>query len=164
MKKSDIFEKESVFVRELKEFCKQDEKAAPPYKDKLEEATEHFEELINQAQLITKVSDRLQHKLNNLNDKLNIKNVELQETIDELTKARASRKATTIVLVVAVVLFLVSEAVLEPYIESHTSNVYLGFGAKFALMLLLKPIDFFVEKWLLDDALRKTKGKQEDES
>ncbi len=161
MKKSDIFEKESEFVRELKEFCIQEEKSALHYKEKLEEATAHFEELINQAQLITKVSDRLQHKLNNLNDKLNIKNVELQETIDELTKARASRKATTIVLIVAVVLFLVSEAVLEPYIESHTSNVYLGFGAKFALMLLLKPIDFFLEKWLLDDAIKKTKGKQE---
>lgn len=143
------------------EFCKLGQASDEEFKAKLEETALYYEELINQAQLITKVSDRLQHKLNNLNDKLNVKNVELQETIDELTKARASRKATTIVLMVAVVLFLVSEAVLEPYIESHTTNVYLGFGAKFALMLLLKPIDFVVEKWLMADAIKKAKKAKE---
>ena len=99
-----------------------------------------------------------------MNDKLNVKNIELQETIDELTKARASRKATTIVLVVAIALFFFSEALLEPYIESHTSNFYLGFAAKFGLMLLLKPIDFVIEKWLLQDALKKAgkAGKDSD--
>jgi hypothetical protein len=155
MKKSEIFEKEGNYVEELREYCDSQSANVPELRTKLLETVDHYEELINQAQLITKVSDRLQHKLNNLNDKLNVKNIELQETIDELTKARASRKATTIVLVVAIALFFFSEALLEPYIESHTSNFYLGFAAKFGLMLLLKPIDFVIEKWLLQDALKK---------
>ena len=123
-----------------------------------------YEELLGQTKLVTSVSDRLQGKLNRAYDKiqkfnsdLESKNIELQETIDELTKARASKKAATIVIVLAVLLFLISEGIIEPTVEANTTNPYIGFAFKGVIALLIKPLETLVEKQLLKNA---TKNKR----
>ena len=52
-------------------------------------------------------------------------------------------------------LFIVSEVMLEPIIEQNTNSEYVGLLLKGVIALLLKPIDLLVE-WLL---MRKTLNK-----
>ncbi|SFC70368.1 protein of unknown function [Flexibacter flexilis DSM 6793] len=115
--------------------------------------------------VVTSISDRLQKKLNQanetlqqqaeeirqINQDLNFKNKELQETVDALTKARAGRRAATIVLFIAVGLFIVSEAI-EWVIENMTQNVlavYWVILIKLLIALLLKPIESVLETNIL---------------
>ena len=62
------------------------------------ELCENYEDLLDQTRLLTKVGDKLQNKLNNINQAINDKNIELQNTIDELTRAKVGRKAATLTL------------------------------------------------------------------
>ncbi|MEQ8358784.1 MAG: hypothetical protein RH860_04800 [Cytophagales bacterium] len=155
MAKRHVFEKETAILEHIQEFLAKDGVSKDEYKEELLQIKNYYEDLLDQGMLITKVSDRLQNKLNNLNGKLQDKNVELQNTIDELTKARVGRKATTIVLLVAVALFLISEGVLEPQIEAQIGdNIWLGLLFKGLIALLLKPIETLTEKYLMNQALK----------
>lgn len=161
MAKRHVFEKETAILERIEEFLKRENVGIEDYKTELAEVKHFYEDLLDQGMLITKVSDRLQNKLNNLNAKLNDKNVELQNTIDELTKARVGRKATTIVLLVAIALFIISEGVLEPQIEANLGdNVWMGLLLKGVIALLLKPIETFTEKYLMRQALNNTKAEK----
>ena len=162
MAKKSVFEKESAILEHIQNFLKKEEVNAEEYREEINQISSYYEELLDQAKLITKVSDRLQNKLNNLNAKLNDKNVELQQTIDELTKARVGRRAATIALVVAVVLFLLSEGLLEPQIESYLGpgNVALGLILKGFIALLLKPIETLSERLLMKRALKDAEKKK----
>jgi len=95
------------------------------------------------------VSDKLQKKLDKVNGDLEARNGELQLTIDALTKAKASKKATTIVLILAVVLFLVSEGFLDPIIDLYAGGIAIAMCVKGTLALLLKPVESFIENLLL---------------
>ncbi len=155
MAKRHVFEKETAILEHIQEFVAKDGVSNDQYKEELLQIKNYYEDLLDQGMLITKVSDRLQNKLNNLNGKLQDKNVELQNTIDELTKARVGRKATTIVLLVAIGLFLVSEGLLEPQIEARIGdNLWLGLLFKGLIALLLKPIETLTEKYLMNQALK----------
>ena len=162
MAKRHVFEKETAILEHIQEFLQKDDVSQDQYKEELQQITDYYEDLLDQGMLITKVSDRLQNKLNNLNAKLQDKNVELQNTIDELTKARVGRKATTIVLLVAVALFLVSEGLLEPQIEAQIGdNIWLGLLFKGMIALLLKPIETLTEKYLMNRAIKSNKSNAE---
>ena len=122
----------------------------------------HYEELLDQSKLITKVSDKLQNKLNNLNESLNLKNIELQETIDELTKARVGRQAATISFVILIMLFVLEELMLGPVIDRMTNNnLWYSAGAKFILALLLKPLESAIESFLLKQVKKAQKREKE---
>lgn len=122
----------------------------------------HYEELLDQSRLITKVSDKLQNKLNNLNESLNLKNVELQETIDELTKARIGKQAATISFLILIVLFVLEELMIGPVIDQMTNNnLWYSAGAKFVLALLLKPIESAIESFLLNQVKKAQKKEKE---
>ncbi|MFQ3576017.1 MAG: hypothetical protein SNJ77_06230 [Cytophagales bacterium] len=122
----------------------------------------HYEELLDQSRLITKVSDKLQNKLNNLNESLNLKNIELQETIDELTKARIGRQAATISFVILIVLFVLEELMMGPMIDQMTNNnLWYSAGAKFILALLLKPLESAIESFLLNQVKKAKKREKE---
>ncbi|QNL22942.1 hypothetical protein HZR84_13665 [Hyphobacterium sp. CCMP332] len=165
MAKRHVFEKETAILEHIQEFLEKDGVSKDEYKEELLQIKNYYEDLLDQGMLITKVSDRLQNKLNNLNGKLQDKNVELQNTIDELTKARVGRKATTIVLLVAVALFLISEGVLEPQIEAQIGdNIWLGLLFKGLIALLLKPIETLTEKYLMNQALKGNQKPAETES
>ena len=162
-RKENIYHKEKDYLQRTRDFLDSDEELMQ--KNSLEELnliTDNYEELLDQTVLITRISDRLQKKLDktndklqNLNDQLNDKNIELQDTIDDLVKAKAGRKATTIVFVFALVLFVFSEALIEPYIDSYANNIYLSLSIKAVIAMMIKPLEMLVEKSLLKSARKR---------
>lgn len=170
-KKQNVFPEETKVLKEIQLLLEDEVSDAIEYKKRLTFFTEKYEELLDQTKLITKVSDRQQKKINKINDTLseiNVemerKNVELQDTLDDLSRAKVGRKATTITGVVFVGLFLLTEAFIEPYIENylHTSKGILhdhefavGLSLKGVLALMLRPIERVVEKLLLKQEKEK---------
>lgn len=135
----------------------------------------NFDQLLGDATMITSISDRLQNKLNSANDQLKFqadeinkknqaldsKNKELQETIDELTRARVGRQAATITLFLFVILFVTEEIFIGPQIDAFTNNhLYYGALIKGAVALLLKPLEGFVEKIMLSQVIKAEKKKK----
>ncbi len=161
MGKKGVFEKESAILDHIQNFLEKEDVKDEEFKEEIKQISTYYEELLDQAKLITKVSDRLQNKLNNLNAKLHDKNDELQRTLDELTKAKVGRRAATIALFVTVALFLISEGLVEPQIESALGkgNFALGLAFKGVIALLLKPIETLAEKFLLKRALKDAESK-----
>ena len=164
MSHKGVYEVESAILEHIQNFLEKEDVKEDEYKKEIKQVSIYYQDLLDQAMLITKVSDRLQNKLNKLNSKLNDKNDELQTTIDELTKAKVGRKATTIALVVAVILFLLSEGLVEPQIESYLGPGNIGWGLAFkgVIALLLKPIEILSEKLLMKRALKDAKSKTQD--
>ncbi|GAB4395490.1 MAG: hypothetical protein OHK0053_03800 [Microscillaceae bacterium] len=116
----------------------------------LEDLKEAHEELTTKAEEIERKRQLLE-TTNNL----------LQNTIDELTRTRISKKATTIALLAAILLFFASEIFLEPLVESifnlGKEDSAISFLLKGSIALLLKPIDYLVEWYLMRDIRRKTR-------
>lgn len=84
------------------------------------------------------------------------KNQELSKTVKQLARAKISRKSLSITLIVAVMLFVVSELVVDPYIESYfvrsSELVLLG---KLLIFLMLKPIEDTVRRSLFRSEVKK---------
>jgi len=162
--KENIYHKEKAHLEHTQKFLSSAQEASPEELMKELKATcKNFEELLDQTVLITRISDRLQRKLDKtndklqqLNDQLNDKNIELQNTIDDLIKAKAGRKATSIVFIFALILFVFSEALIDPYIDSNTKNIYLSLAIKGLIAMLIKPFEMLVEEGLLKSARKKT--------
>ena len=96
------------------------------YKEDLDAFGDQYEELVAQTKVITRVSDRLQKKLDGANlqireqnDEIKDKNLELSSTVDQLAKAKVGRRASTIMLTIALALFVLEQVFLEPYIEAN---------------------------------------------
>lgn len=167
-----VFEKEVQALNHAKSVLREKNNSLEKLAKEYEMLSKDYEKLLGDARVITNISDRLQNRLNKANDELNRanrdlqsssaeinrKNDLLQNTIDELTKARVSKKATTIVLMAAILLFLVSEVFLEPIVDSYFQQDFIiNIAIKGSIALLLKPIDYLVEWFLLKDAMRKTR-------
>lgn len=159
---STLYEKEEVFYKGvLKDKESIDENN--PLKVNFNKLSDAYGSLLDEARIITSVSDRLQNKLNRTYDKLQeqseeinkintelaYNNDQLQTTVDELTKVKVSRKAATIVITLAIILFLVSEGLIEPIIEKEIEGPVVGFLLKGIIALLIKPIEVVVEKYLM---------------
>lgn len=154
-RKHDVFENEEKILKRAQEI---NENESDPEKivEEYHYLFEQYAQLLGDARLVTSVSDRLQNKINRTNDKLNeanekitAQNEQLKRTIQQLKEAKVGRKATTIVLLLAVVLFLISEAFIEPQIELIVDDWYIGLVLKGVIALLLKPIENVVEKILI---------------
>jgi len=172
-RKENIYHKEKDYLQRTQDFI-----ASEAYQDtdatktELTSIVENYEELLDQTVLITRISDRLQKKLDktndklvSLNDQLNDKNDELQETIDNLLKAKVGRKATTYVFIFALVLFVFSEALIEPYIEAYyANNIYLSLGVKAVIAMSIKPLEMLVEDGLLKIARKQEMNRKEAEA
>ena len=90
----------------------------------IEQFTTEYEELVAQAKVITRVSDRLQKKLDDANtqikdqnNEIKEKNLKLEETIQQLVKARVGRKASSIILFVAIILCVISHYCKKTFIN-----------------------------------------------
>ena len=84
------------------------------------------------------------------------KNRELQDTIDELTRARIGRKAKALTLAVAVVLFIFQDAILRTALQLLASdNYFLLLAVKMAIIFSLSPINKAIEHHLLKGVMRK---------
>jgi hypothetical protein len=154
MSKANLFDNELTVLSYYAELSKKEGLTVEEYQKEMNKICEHYSELLDQSKLVTKVSDKLQNKLNLANESLELKNTQLQETIDELTKARASKKATTIVLFMAVILFLFSEGLIDPIIDDYTSSLFIGLSIKGLIALLIKPIEYLIENFILKTAVK----------
>lgn len=170
-RKENIFQKEKAFVQQAEEFIANEKNhSVDNLRDEFKNLTGNYSELIDQIVLITRISDRLQKKLDQTNEKLSDlnaeledKNIELQNTIDDLKKAKIGRRATTYVFIFALVLFVFSEALIEPYIDSYANNIYISLAIKAVIAMSIKPIEMLVEESLLKAARRRSL-KQKDDS
>ncbi len=132
------------------------------YKEDLDDFSNEYEELIAQAKVITRVSDRLQKKLDNANlqirdqnEEIKFKNIELKDTVDQLVKARVGRRASTIMLSVALILFVLEQIFLEPLIEENIDIPYVGLGILGILFILVKVLESSLEKYFMNQEKRK---------
>lgn|GEM_PF-5848366 len=156
---------------------------AEEYHTALNVIFKHYESLLNETKLLTSLGDRLQRKLRStnillkqqseeiqeINNSLNQKNIELKLTIDELTRAKASRKAQTYLLIITFLLFMLSES-LENFFDNNVNNIFeylfqveldntfwASLPFKIMILLLFKPIEGFLEKFFLRQAMDKDK-------
>jgi tetratricopeptide (TPR) repeat protein len=87
------------------------------------------------------------------------KNVELQDTIDELTRAKIGRKAKALTLAVAVVLFIFQDAILRTVLRLMPSdNYFLLLAVKMAIIFSLSPINQGIERHLLRKMAQRKRG------
>lgn len=118
--------------------------------------TESYRDLLTQSKVMTRVSDRLQSKLNKANEKIadqntviSAKNLSLTSTIDQLVKARVSKKATTILFTVAIVLFLSEEVLLAKLIEGYVDLAIVSLAIKGIIALALKATEGTLENYFM---------------
>lgn len=143
------------------------------YKQDLESFSDDYEDLVAQAKVITRVSDRLQKKLDNANiqirernEEIKDKNLALEETINQLAVAKVGRKASTVLFFLAIILFLAEELFIEGAIEQYVSFPYLGIVIKLVLAIVLKFFEGTIESFFLNQEKRKIlrREKKEKES
>ncbi|MEO9803012.1 MAG: hypothetical protein ABJF04_07180 [Reichenbachiella sp.] len=111
----------------------------------------HYKDLLDQSKVITRISDRLQKKLDHANQKIKTQNSEIQKkngeleiTIDQLDKMTMGKKATRILFGVFVVLFISEQLFLEPLIDDWAKGSnYVGIGVMLIIAISLK---FFESK------------------
>lgn len=172
-KKKNLFEREMQILSESQAALASDDSEPGFYKEKLKVLVDFYEELLDQSKLITKVSDRLQKKITKANDDLEGKNNELQLTLDALTKAKLSRRASTITLLIFLALVLFSEAWFEPIIESaihkgggwwSENEFAIGLSLKVLLALSLRPIEKVIEKILMNQAQKREEDNLKSEN
>jgi membrane-bound ClpP family serine protease len=132
------------------------------YKEDLDSFSDEYEELVAQAKVITRVSDRLQKKLDNANmqireqnDEIKDKNVQLADTVTQLAKAKVGRKASTILLTVAVVLFILEQLLLEPIIDQFFDTQFVSLGILGLLFLLIKFSEGALESYFMNREKKK---------
>lgn len=78
------------------------------------------------------------------------KNKQLQETIDELTITRVSRKAKVLTLFVGITLIVAQDPVFDIVLtQIGPGHYFLSIIAKVIIILSLKPIDIAIENYLL---------------
>lgn len=162
-KREDIYIDEATHLSRAKKFLEIKNPSAVDIKEELSTLTSNYSELLDQVKLITRISDRLQRKLDHTNDTLNEKNQEIQEknsqlekTVADLAEAKIGRKATTFVFVFAILLFIVSEAFVDPLIEGYYNDFYISLGIKGIIALSIKPVESLLERTLLKKARVKT--------
>jgi hypothetical protein len=132
------------------------------YKADLEAFGGQYGDLVAQAKVITRVSDRLQKKLDGANvqireqnEEITVKNVELESTIVQLAQARVGRRASTIMLGVAMGLFVAEQIFLEPLINKYVNVPYLGLGILAVLFLVVKALESGLEKYFMNQEKKK---------
>lgn len=135
-------------------------------KPDLDEFSDQYEELVAQAKVITRVSDRLQKKLDNANihireqnEEIKDKNIELESTVMQLAKARVGRRASAIMLFVGLVLFVAEQLFLEPIIEEKIDVPYVGWGILAVLFFLVKVVESALEKYFMNKEKKKILGE-----
>lgn len=154
-------------IKKLKDFRSRLETHAI-YKQDLDNFSDDYEELVAQAKVITRVSDRLQKKLDTANiqireqnEEIKTKNIQLEETIEQLAKAKVGRKASTIMLTVALLLFVLEQLVLEPIIESTFSMANLDLVVLAGLFFIVKFLESGLEKYFVKQEQKKIMQRKE---
>jgi len=83
------------------------------------------------------------------------KNIQLQKTIDELTRTKISRRAKAITLFVAMALIVIEDTIMHFAVNPYAHDDFLiTLVANGAIVLLLKPIENIIEQFLLSRLVR----------
>jgi tetratricopeptide (TPR) repeat protein len=83
------------------------------------------------------------------------KNIELQHTIDELTRARIGKKARAITLMIAIVLFVLEDFILHfALLAVPENNYFISMIVKIVIIFSLSPINKAIENYLLKKVVR----------
>lgn len=129
----------------------------------------NYKDLLDQSKVITRISDRLQKKLDHANQKIKSQNSEIQkkngqleDTINQLDKMTVGKRASRLLFVVFIVLFITEQLFIEPIIEdvstlhlSEEVGKYFGIGILLLLALLLKFFESSVEGYFLKQRKKK---------
>ena len=86
--------------------------------------------------------------------------LELNDTMMRLTSAEVKRKATIVTLILAIILFVVSEFAIEPKLESMFSKQWIVVFAKISIFALLIPIEILSSS-VIERNLSKSSGVNE---
>ncbi len=176
------FEKEERFLQEFKERLNEHSECDPEVQALLRHALTQYENLLQETKLLTNISDKLEKKaraqrfklqeqrerIRKFNRELRRKNQELEQTIEALTKARAGRKATTYVLFLALVLFVISELIenkIDDMLQGSSWANTISWILKGFIAILFKPVEsllenYFVKRALAEEQKRKSQQKQ----
>lgn len=132
------------------------------FKEDLDGFSDNYEELIAQAKVITRVSDRLQKKLDNANIQISDQNVEIKDKnlqlgnmVEQLAKAKMGRRASTILLGVALGLFILEQVFLQPIIDKYVSLPYLELVILILLFLGVKFLEGSLESYFMKKEKKK---------
>jgi hypothetical protein len=136
-------------VQLLEQYKQLDRTPSVDYKSALANLTICYAELLEQTRFITKVSDRLEKKIEIANHDLQTKNAQLQQTLDALTRAQVGKRAMAIIYFVAIILFVLEEFFVEPFINMFGDGMWLGIVIKLSIVLMLKPAEGLLEARLL---------------
>lgn len=162
--KKTVFEYETQILNRSREVISNG--SVTDYKQLYTELTTAYEALLNDIKLLTSVSDRLQRKHNQTNEKLReineelnqqaeeikaihealqTKNAEITTRIEELkatkndlTLAKIRRRATSIIVIVAITLLILTE-LFDRFVMEGSS-----WASKIILIILIKPLDNFI--------------------
>lgn len=140
-----LFRRENQTLEKYKELSASD----PAPKESLEglkKMVSKYEDLLLQTRFMTWVSGRLERKLQRINRELVNNNQTLQTTLDELTKAEASRSAYATIYFIAIILFVLEEYLVEPFITQIGGSAGYGILFKLLIVLLLKVVESIIEK------------------
>jgi hypothetical protein len=148
---SKMSREEKLFRREnkiLEQYQEMSSRGATPEEtaEGLKRLVSKYEDLLLQTRFMTWVSGRLERKLQRTNRELVNNNQTLQTTLDELTKAEASRSAYAIIYFIAIVLFVLEELLIEPFITKLGGSVGYGILIKLLIVLILKGAEGIIEK------------------
>lgn len=118
--------------------------------------TDRYHELLKESSALARISDRLGSRLENTvfkiriqNNKIKKLNSDLHEAIDDLKRAKISRKATAIMYMVAIGLFISEEFILDTWISANFDGNHFGFFIKVVIVFGLKFFESTLEKYFL---------------
>lgn len=157
-------------IKNLKRFRSKIETHAI-YKEDLEGFSDEYEELVAQVKVITRVSDRLQKKLDKANtqikgqnDEIKEKNDKLSETIGLLAQAKVGKKASRIILGIGISIFILEQLVLEPIVDAYISqNTYVKTLILIIPFFFVKAFEGRLEKYYLNQRKKKILKQEEGE-
>ncbi len=112
----------------------------------LKKLTHKYKVLLDQTRFLTWISGRLERKLQRTNRELFDNNKQLLDTLNELTKAEAGKTTYAIIYFIAIVLFVLEELFVEPFIDLVGDNVSYGILIKLGIVLILKLSEGIIEK------------------
>lgn len=139
------------------------------YLEDAESFATNYKDLIDQSKVITRISDRLQKKLDMANQKIksqnleiNEKNEQLENTIVELATAKVGKKASRVLFIMAIILFISEEIFLEPVLDDYIDLPYMGLFIKGIIAFGLKMFESNIEQYFMKEEqgkILKNKGK-----
>lgn len=101
-------------------------------------------EKIELAERNTRISEQNQQLLEQ-QEQIRAANTKLRQALLDLAELGASRLARTIVMASLFILFVLSEVLVDPIIETITSSAILGVFLRFGAGLLFRPLESYVE-------------------